>query len=77
MNTELDYAIVDMMEKYGGSFVVALANAMRHADPMNFLKLKLAFPDYWQKYMAMIDPADAIKLGNQIKKEYGHGAWRH
>lgn len=71
MNTELEYAVVDAMEKYGGSFVVALANAMRHADLTNFIKLKLAFNDYWFKYMDMIDPELLIKYGDQVRQEIG------
>lgn len=50
MDTELDYETVDLMEKYGGSFVKALALACRCADPHNFRKLKSAFPNYFADY---------------------------
>ena len=41
------------MEKYGGSFVKALAECFHRADNDNFLKLQLAFHDYWQQYRKM------------------------
>lgn len=42
------------MEREGGSFVKALANAARHADEFNYQKLATAFSDYWEKYSAEI-----------------------
>ncbi len=53
MLTELDYATVEAMEKYGGSFVQALAALIRCADNINFKKLKKAFPEYWKQYEDM------------------------
>lgn len=41
------------MEKYGGGFVKALANAMVHADPNNYTKLVWAFSDYCSQYCKM------------------------
>lgn len=38
------------MERYGGSFVKALAEAARHADSRNLAKLKEAWPEYWHEY---------------------------
>ena len=38
------------MAQFGGSFVKSLALAMRHADRGNFIKLKNAFPEYWEEY---------------------------
>ena len=35
---------VEAMEKYGGSFVKALADAWNHADPINKKKLEDTFP---------------------------------
>jgi len=49
MNEE-QMKVVEKMEKYGGSFVKALAQAFYHADPINFIRLKGAFPDYWNQY---------------------------
>jgi hypothetical protein len=45
---ELD--IVEKMAKFGGSFVKSLAECFLHADPINFLKLKNTFPEYWEEY---------------------------
>ena len=38
------------MEKFGGSFVQALANAARHADPINLQKSKSTWAQYWVEY---------------------------
>ena len=40
---------IDCMEKYGGSFVKALAAAWCHADQMNKIKLETTFP-YFEEY---------------------------
>lgn len=47
---ELYQETIVQMEARGGSFVKALANACRYADPINLEKIKSAFPDYWRKY---------------------------
>ncbi len=47
---EQEYAVVEQMEKYGGSFVKALAECFHRADPINFRKLKDTFQEYWQQY---------------------------
>ena len=49
MNEE-EFEIVEKMEKYGGSFVKALAECFYRADRHNIDRLKLAFPDYWEEY---------------------------
>ena len=41
------------MERFGGSFVKALALAWRHADPENAIKLREAFRDIWDTYEAL------------------------
>lgn len=41
------------MERSGGSFVKALGQCIRHADPGNREVLKAAFPGYWQRYAEM------------------------
>lgn len=51
--TDQDIAVIECMEKYGGSFVKALAVAMQRADAINLAKLKAAFPEYWQQYTEM------------------------
>jgi hypothetical protein len=49
MNEE-DFEVVEAMEKYGGSFVRALAQCFYRADDSNLIKLKRAFPEYWEEY---------------------------
>lgn len=51
--SEKDLQVIEAMEKYGGSFVVALAKAFRVADQHNTIKLKHAFPEYWNEYAEM------------------------
>ena len=50
MNYDEVYDMILRMEAYGGSFVVALAHAMRKADTFNKNKLILAFPEYVNEY---------------------------
>lgn len=45
-----DYRVIENMEKYGGGFVKALAVCFQKADPINFIKLKIAFKNYWEEY---------------------------
>lgn len=52
MNEE-DYKVVEAMEKYGGSFVESLAKACYQADPINLMKIKTTWPNYWAEYTAM------------------------
>jgi len=52
MNEE-DYKVVEAMEKYGGSFVKALAECARRADVHNLRKIKETWSDYWQQYKEM------------------------
>lgn len=52
--TEEEVAVVEAMEKYGGSFVKALAECFRCADPVNFQRLRATFPDYWSQYVLMV-----------------------
>lgn len=44
------YETMERMKNYGGSFVVALSNAMRFADSSNKQKLINAFPEYMEEY---------------------------
>ena len=48
-----DQDVLDTMERYGGSFVKALAAAWRRADSENIARLRAAFPDIWECYVAM------------------------
>ena len=47
---EMNLKIADNMEKYGGSFVKALSKCIRVADPFNTIKLREAFPHYFNDY---------------------------
>ena len=51
--TEEEIKVVEIMEKYGGSFVKALTRCFWQADQNNFIKLKSAFIDYWIEYDRM------------------------
>jgi hypothetical protein len=42
--------IIVAMERHGGSFVRSLAVCFRKADPINFEKLRQAFPEIWEEY---------------------------
>lgn len=50
---EQDFHTVDMMTKYGGSFVKALAELCHRADASNLQKIKDAWPEYWKQYSEM------------------------
>lgn len=45
-----NYWTIEAMSKYGGSFVKALAEMARRADPQNLAKIKAAWPEYWTEY---------------------------
>ena len=45
-----EFDTVENMNKYGGSFVKALAECFHHADCINKDKLIKAFPEYWKQY---------------------------
>lgn len=49
-----DYAITEAMLAFGGSFVVALAEAFRKGDPINQAKLKAAYSELWATYAEMV-----------------------
>ena len=44
------HAMITLMDQYGGSFVSALAQALRYADLTNRQRLLDAFPDLVAKY---------------------------
>jgi len=43
------------MNKYGGSFVKRLGDALLHADPNNTQKIKDTFSEYWIKYLEIYE----------------------
>lgn len=50
MNSTQFHSMIVLMEKYGGSFVSSIAQALRYADPKNRQRLLDAFPDLVEKY---------------------------
>lgn len=57
---ELDYYTVIAMKRFGGSFVVKLAELAERADPNNLQKIKFTWSEYWLEYE---------KKGEIIKKD--------
>ncbi len=43
--------VLEAMERFGGSFVRALAEAWRKADADNSARLEQAFPEYAREYL--------------------------
>jgi hypothetical protein len=43
--------LIANMERHGGNFISRLASAMIAADPENFQRLCIAFPDVVEKYL--------------------------
>jgi len=46
-------AVCRGMRKYGGHFVLALAEALVQADEDNTKRIKNTWPEYWAKYLDM------------------------
>jgi hypothetical protein len=59
-----NYDVIDTMQKYGGSFAKAIAEAFRRADSENFKRLQDAFPELWEQYAQM-----SITIKNQQAKD--------
>ena len=58
MATNEQYVLIDEahkvrtnMERYGGSFTKALAQAILHADCNNLRKIKSTWADLWQHFL--------------------------
>lgn len=49
-----DWKIIEAMEKYDGSFAQAIAKACYHADGINYMRLRDAFPDLFEEYKKFI-----------------------
>lgn len=60
MNDEY-YWTIKAMDEYGGSFVKALANLYRHADPINAPRIRTVWSGYWSKY---------TRIGEQLKQQH-------
>ena len=59
-----DYWTIEAMTKYGGSFVKALAEVARRADPQNLARIKTAWPEYWTEYE---------KTGRELEAKHERG----
>ena len=59
-----DYWTIEAMEKYGGSFVKALAEAARRADMQNLAKIKNTWIEYWAEYE---------KTGRELEAKHERG----
>lgn len=70
VNDMKDHDTLDMMQKCGGSFVRAIAQAARLADPQNYCILKSAFSRYWTSYEMMAEAARQRKQaeGNKVSE---------
>lgn len=55
MQNAKDIKVIEAMERYGGSFVKALAEAFHRADANNFERLKATFFEYWHQYESIAD----------------------
>lgn len=73
------YKVLVAMQKFGGSFVKALAGALQCVDPANIAKIKATWPDYWQEYLGMyelikdkypIEELRKLRVGVMSKKIY-------
>lgn len=49
-----DYEISDAMMAFGGSFVSALGALYRSADRNNQVRIKTAWPEYWEQYREVV-----------------------
>lgn len=50
MTNPSDHAVIVAMHEYGGGFVRALAAAAIRADADNLARIKMAWPELWEKY---------------------------
>lgn len=49
-----DWETLEAMERFGGGFVRQLAKLAAVADPVNFLKIKATWPNYFAEYADMV-----------------------
>ena len=52
--SNIDFATVEMMERYGGSFMRALANACKYADEQNLERIKFVWRSDWERFKGRI-----------------------
>lgn len=58
------------MVRYGGSFVEALGKALFHADMENTVKIKQAFPEYWERYKRLSATGDTTEDAKDDGEDY-------
>lgn len=56
--TKTDFKILHSMETRGGGLAAALAKAAYQADDLNFERIKICFPDIWEKHRAWVSKED-------------------
>jgi len=61
MTNAKDCATIAAMDRWGGGFVQALAQAARRADAENLRRIKRAWPEYWRQYGEMSEPITDAK----------------
>lgn len=72
MNSEEEKLIVmEMMDKYGSSFVKGLAQALSCADPINTLKIIKTWPDLWKEYLNLYSLKNKKKTSlDELKQQW-------
>lgn len=60
-----DHKVLDKMVMLGDNFERKLADVFHNANWGNFKKLRLAFPEYWEKY----GEKEKLKKGETVFKE--------
>lgn len=69
-----DWDVVRTMERFGGSFVRALAQCCHRADPQNLAKIKACWPEQWAKYSdmaAIVQRQDAERNAEATREANG------
>jgi hypothetical protein len=65
LNSSELFTMITLMQSHGGSFVSALAQALRYADPINRQRILDAFPDLVEKYgptSRFMKPAELTRI---------------
>jgi hypothetical protein len=52
-------AVIEQMERFGGSFIRALAAAYRLGDPDNRERIRNNWPEEWAKYRMFAEKKEA------------------
>lgn len=65
--TQEKLLVAEAMKAHGGSFVKCLGEALLHANPINVTKIRVTWPDYWQRYKVL--GIQEIKGGKTDERE--------